>query len=315
MKVFFIVGAPRSGTTLLQRLLDHHPAIAVCPETNLFVHLQQRKLQDVIQNEVEYQSLLAAVADRLKKFNDPAYDLVVAFQEKNWNFPLRTKHLLESFAEAYLEQKGRSVLGEKTPEHLLHLPLIKQLCPLAKTVIIARHPLDVIASALKLQQKYTQDASTADRRLAHLARLVKQSWYKHRQAVARYPDQVFELQYEQLVQEPEKCLEGICQFLQLEYSPDMLSYHQQSLVTEGAESKANAIEPFLETNKPIFQQSIGRYASTLSEEQITFVQYCLGAAFIKSLPYDLPPRSRSLTLKQWKLVLETRLKFLVRQLL
>jgi hypothetical protein len=136
-QLFFIGGAPRSGTTWLQQILNAHPDIS-CAGEGLF----QKHLAD---------PLHSMMAQRRQ-----------ALEAKNTNFfrhtggyvlPTRddTEFLIgTAILEALLRQAGGKpylAVGEKTPENVFFFPCLKRLFPGAKFIGIARDPRDVLASA------------------------------------------------------------------------------------------------------------------------------------------------------------------------
>jgi hypothetical protein len=136
-QLFFVGGAPRSGTTWLQQILNAHPDIS-CAGEGLF----QKHLAD---------PLHGMMAQRRQ-----------ALETKNTNFfrhtggyALPTQNDTEfligtAVLQAFLRQTGGKpylAVGEKTPENVFFFPRLKRLFPGAKFIGIARDPRDVLASA------------------------------------------------------------------------------------------------------------------------------------------------------------------------
>ena len=119
----FIVGFPRSGTTLLDTLLRQHPKIDIIEEKNML--------------------------DLAKKtFNSKQVpDCITAFPSKDEIEQAR--HTYASELEKHRENKNATIVIDKLPLHILDMPLIYQLFPNAKFIFAVRHPLDTILSNWK----------------------------------------------------------------------------------------------------------------------------------------------------------------------
>lgn len=125
----FVVGAPRSGTTWLQLLLEQHPAVATCPETHLFdgylAPLYDRWAWER-ENELSGLSVLVEVEDL-----------------DGWS-----RRLFQDVRRRQSGGAGDAVFVEKTPQHALHVNLAARLFPSARFLHLIRDPRDVAASLL-----------------------------------------------------------------------------------------------------------------------------------------------------------------------
>lgn len=130
---FFVVGSPRSGTTLLQAMLNRHPDIVVPPETKVYCDFDgcSRTQQ-------------ARCLDRLRSdFSLP----------KEWCFPPNAEQLLVSLQSQFLKTVGRANakwVGEKTPEHTSRLLRIREDFPEAPIIAVVRNGFDVAASLTRV---------------------------------------------------------------------------------------------------------------------------------------------------------------------
>jgi len=136
-QLFFVGGAPRSGTTWLQQMLGAHPDVC-CRGEGLFLnHLA-----------VPLERMMAQRSKVIEGKNKGIFG-----HNGGYPLPLRAdgEFLMGSAILLALRQQtaGKSYLavGEKTPENVFFFPRLKQLFPNAKCIAIARDPRDVLASA------------------------------------------------------------------------------------------------------------------------------------------------------------------------
>ena len=105
----FIVGNPRSGTTLTAVLLDRHSKIAVPPETNFF-NLFLPTIQN--KDKLDYESMVRFTlqSDRIKDLNLDAENVLENFR----HYPLSVYNLLRVILEEYTKKRGKVRPGKKT---------------------------------------------------------------------------------------------------------------------------------------------------------------------------------------------------------
>lgn len=136
-QLFFVGGAPRSGTTWLQQMLDAHPDIS-CQGEALFWKQLAVPLQDLMaQRSQALQAKNTTIFRHTGGYALPAPD--------DTEFLLGTAILL-AFRRQLAGGTCRAV-GEKTPENVFFFPRLKHLFPDAKLIAIARDPRDVLTSA------------------------------------------------------------------------------------------------------------------------------------------------------------------------
>lgn len=136
-QLFFIGGAPRSGTTWLQQMLDAHPAISCRGEALFMKHLSE--------------PIDALIAQRRTALDAKAR----AIFKHTGGYPLPTEddadYLIGAAILLALDQQEITTniiaIGEKTPENVFLFPRLKRIFPAAKFIAIARDPRDVLTSA------------------------------------------------------------------------------------------------------------------------------------------------------------------------
>ena len=203
----FLLGFPRSGTTLLEVALDGHPRVASLQEHELLRHGVLRFMRE----PVDFEALLQADEAELR-----------ALRETYWR----------EVREGGAEVDGKLFL-DKHPLHTLKLPLIARLFPKAKILFATRDPRDVLLSCYRrrfamnpaMYQLLTLEGAAmfydVTMRLAVLARpLLGLDW----QAV----------RYESLVDELELQLRSICDYLELDWVENLGDFAARAQASERA---------------------------------------------------------------------------------
>ena len=214
-QLFFIGGAPRSGTTWLQHLLDAHPDIS-CRGEGLFQQELARPMDAVMAQRRQ------ALADKnATTFKDFAGFALPA--ERNSDVLLGTAILLELRQQC--AAKPCHAVGEKTPENVFLFPRLKRLFPQAKFIGIARDPRDSLSSAWHFWAKPNLGrgggAAQAEFVMAELAGLEEGLGCCLDHAAA-YPDDCRIFTYESLLRIPEPIVAGLFRFLDVSDAPDLV---------------------------------------------------------------------------------------------
>lgn len=198
----FVVGFPRSGTTLLEQMLDAHPRLQSMDERP-FLNLLAGQLHAVgIEIPEDLAKLTQRDCDELRK----GYVLMGCRK---------------------IARRWDARLVDKNPLNMLWLPMLHRLFPHAKIILAVRHPCDVIWSCY-LQNFRAAPLASACRSLAHLARsyvAAMQFWLHHVEVF--HPD-VFVSRYEDLVADTPARMQGIAEFLGLADADKMMSFAERA---------------------------------------------------------------------------------------
>ena len=218
MQQLFLVGCPRSGTTILQSLLAAHPDITSFPETQFFLHLWGDDLGRTL-------------AERLTIFfaEDIARPEFLETMQPYQNVTDRIKWFV-SILDELAAENGNNIWLEKTPQHLFFIEDITQHLPEAKFIHITRNPLDPIAS-LYLATRMPPKPGRSWGEPWTLERCVT-LWKQSDRATKFYADnpQHLVVSYEELTANPPAILSECCKFIGVEYSPEMLAgYKSEAL--------------------------------------------------------------------------------------
>lgn len=215
--LFFLVGCPRSGTTLLQQMLDAHPAIAVAPETHFIRRFWLRRSRypmDTTQQVTQLVDDIIAQPEFLEMGLDPHHYRSYAIRLRDHSDLLRL--LLSQFAA----RQGKQIVGEKTPNHLLYMNVLNELFPDARFVHLVRDPRAVVNS-----WRTVPWSRGSPRRDAEVWRRYESTARKQNRQLG---DAIMTVYYEDLLTSPGAVLSEVCRHLGVAFTPSMLDYHIQT---------------------------------------------------------------------------------------
>ncbi len=213
----FIVGSPRSGTTLLSAMLSGHSNLSCGPETQFFSKLRKNTLDEAIGDE-NWPSLAIESLLSLTLSEQPVYSLFGETRDSLSKYLTAQKPSITSMLEAlclshaFREDKTRWV--EKTPNHILHLEKIRELYPEARIIRIMRDPRDSAISMAKLP--WTSDSFVTNSYLW-------MEWYELSRNFLESDALSISVRYEDILQKPTQKLVEICEFIGEKFEQKMLN--------------------------------------------------------------------------------------------
>jgi hypothetical protein len=218
----FVVGCPRSGTTMLRRMLDAHPSIAMTRETHWipkFVppgdgHVTPELVAELCEHPKFAKLRLSREEVERAGAGSPLYATFVA-----------------ALFDRYGEKAGKPLVGDKTPGYVRAIPLLHWLFPHARFVHLVRDGRDVCLSALGWEPKQAgfrrRFPTWADAPVATCALWWSSQVLPGRQAGRELPPGLYhEVRYDELAAKPEATLRALCAFLGVDYSDTMARYHE-----------------------------------------------------------------------------------------
>lgn len=260
----FIVGVPRSGTTLLRLMLDAHPTLAIPPETYF-----APDLIDQCRTGTTAPELIAMLTAhrRWGDFNvDPA-ELERRFAQ---NGELRPAPALRAFYELYAEGQQKERWGDKTPRYVRSMRKIGKVLPEARFIHMIRDGRDAAVS----HQDATVKEDVPMRRQARKWKRRIRKARKESEDLTGY----IEVRYESLVTDPEAEVRRVCELIELDWDPAMLNYHETAgermaelgrdlPAAEGRVEKAgeDRLAGFTLTSEPPRTDRIARWRSQMTE--------------------------------------------------
>jgi len=221
----FVVGCPRSGTTLLQRMLDSHPQLAVANDTHFITRAAKRVLRKDPRPALTAE-LVGAVKSYRRFYRMGLEDAEV--DDAAVNCPDYAEFVSRLYALRG-QKKQKPLSGEKTPDFCRKIPVLHSLFPLARFVHIIRDGRNTALSTLEWAS-----ASKGPGRWSLWGEDPLGTcalWWRW-QAGAGLRDgntlgsaHYLQVSYEDLVANPAKKLQSIALFLGIPYTNDMVNYH------------------------------------------------------------------------------------------
>lgn len=211
-QLIFLIAPPRSGSTLMTRMLGAHSQIHAPAEPHLLTPLAHLGYYASVE-KAPYDPVIARAGIRELVSDLPG-------NENDYLDSLRS--YTDSIYAKLLAPSGRSMLLDKTPAYALVLDFAAKLYPDAKYVVLTRHPLAVWSS-------YVSSFFDGDHAVAHNHNPLMERYVP---AIARFlrekPVSFHHIQYEDLVREPEKHMESICAYIGIPFEPEMVNYGDQT---------------------------------------------------------------------------------------
>ena len=272
----FLVGAPRSGTTLLRYVLSSHSRIYIPPESNFIPRVLGHHPTNTLEPS-EAVRMLETIMTYRSFFKDWQGALPTPAAVVDSVADLRPATVLDAVYSEYARQYGAKRWGDKSPIYTMHIDAIARAFPTSQFIHIIRDARDV---ALSMQQAYrgarffymdvyysacswktrVEDALSSGSRLDR----------------SRY----FQLRYEDLVARPEAVIRDVCAFLGEEYE------HAMTQPRREASRHFHSRGIHRATREPINTSASGRWRREMSVTDQRLVQSVAGD-LLNALGYEL----------------------------
>lgn len=281
-QIFFILGRPRSGTTLLRTLLDAHPEIKVPPEYPVLLNLYKEFGKCKIFSPELKKRFFEAFKERLASQN-----WQYSYLEINETSLLRDLEALpesSSFGDVFKlfylhytsifpHKQAIKAIGDKNPIFATYGWRLKRIFPDARFIYIVRDYRDNFLSVRKFSFE------------APVVALQAYRWkYVVRKALdfkLQYPDQTLIIRYEDLVDNPEMVLRQVLTFLGMKWDSQMLDYYKYVEVVKEKYDK-ELLELFHKNlGNPVNKSTIGQWKISLSKKEIQMADFVIGEWAVK----------------------------------
>ena len=236
----FMIGFPRSGTTLLDSILRSHTDIEVVEEKPMI--------------EILISNIKNFTNGNLKRLNELNDDNLKEL--RNVYFEKR---------KIYLENNSNSkIIIDKLPLNIIYVPEILRVFPNARFIFSLRHPYDSVLSCyfqnFKLNSSMSNFLKLEDS--ANFYDTVMQLWTTYKKI---FNPKVYELKYEDLIFSFENSVKKVLNFLEIEWKDDLYNFN------EIAKKRRITTPSYYQVTQPINNKAIGRwknYNNQLNETKL-----------------------------------------------
>jgi tetratricopeptide (TPR) repeat protein len=227
-----LCGHPRSGTTLLEQVLDSHPAVLTAEETHILHDEAYLPLSRGFTAEASvFEVLESAPASRLRQSREDYF----------------------RFTELYLgKSRGDKMLVDKNPALNTLIPAAVRIFPEVKFLIALRDPRDVCLSCF-MQSLSPNPISSAYLSLEGTVTQYLSVMGLWRTLLPRLKNPFIEVRYEELVADLEGTSRKVLQFLEVQWDEQVLRFD------EHARTKSLRSPSYAEVTRPVSKRAIGRW--------------------------------------------------------
>jgi tetratricopeptide (TPR) repeat protein len=236
----FILGMPRSGTTLTEQIIAAHSKAQGVGELNRFSLLQTHFLNDYSND-----------ANRRRLFDNA----------RKGELKARAQETIDLY-DILTDQKSERIV-EKTPMNFLAVGYLKLCFPFAKFVHCRRHPADNFISAYQNQMNRAHDYAYDQSAYAN-SYVMQDKMVQYWRSIGI---DIFELDYETLTSEPEPTARKLLEHLELEWEPDCLNFYkkERSVRTFSTLQVRNAVNTSSVERWKKYEKHLGPFFKTLQD--------------------------------------------------
>jgi hypothetical protein len=216
----FVVGAGRSGTTLLRAMLDSHPDLAV-PGESWFIVEYAPRFRHRWWRRFDGDAFSTALFEHsyFMRWGLDASDVRAALAAAP---PADYASAVRAVYVGYAARQGKARYCDKTPGYVLHIDVLSDLFAESCFVHLIRDGRDVALSLREIDEWGPSKVAGAAK-----------YWVEHVNAgrvsgQALGPSRYLEVRYEDLVDDPESALRSVCGFIDLPFDDCMLSYYERA---------------------------------------------------------------------------------------
>jgi len=254
----------RSGTTLLQAMLNAHPDISFLPEIHFIRNGVINQVLSNIYKKHGKDGILTEFREnrQFKRLKIPEASLIEDIRGSSDV----AGQIHGNIIRFYRTEKGAKWIGEKEPRAIEWLKPLSHLYPSIKWIQIIRDPRDVLLSK--------QKAAWSQKRPSIIHIMIGAYQLElYKRAVQSESAMVYNLRYEKLINDPQDELKKLASFLGVPYSDTMVEYHKNAgeLIADDERAwKENVFKPVVKNNTDKWKTGLSSFQIALVQQVVTF---------------------------------------------
>ncbi len=216
--MLFVISSPRSGSTMLERMLESHSQIQGGPEAHLLTPLAHLGVWDKV-DKAPYDHVLAAESQKL---------FIQQLPQGEQDYWEACRAYCDVLYGRLMQQNDKSICLDKTPAYGLILPFMAKVFPDAKYVVLTRHPLATFSS-------FANSFFDGDYQVAQNYNPLLNRYVPALAAFLRQSEVPFiHVRYEDLVSDPETWMKKIYDYIGIPFEQETITYgdHQRDATAE-----------------------------------------------------------------------------------
>ncbi len=267
---FFIIGRPRSGTTLIRMVFDAHPNVNIPIESPFIVSMYGRYKKVRIWNKKNLQQFY----DDLFSFNHFSEWTLDTDRLKSELFAMEGEHdfneliqIVYSNYKSMFPKEEILLQGDKNPYFTLYINKLAKIFPEAKFLFIYRDYRDHFYSMSRVDFE------------ADIPALIAWRWKYYvrdtERFIKKHQDRSLLFRYEDFVDSPTKYLKQFCSFLNIPHDKNVLDYY--TVKDTAKKFHAEEMEKYhTSLMKPVNKSRIGLWKAKLSDKQVKELDCVVG---------------------------------------
>lgn len=258
----FIVGASRSGTTMLRLILNAHPRLGIPQEFAYFHGVLQGRSENWRMPELSEDQYHQLVRKFLRRRSHVFLEVGVEELEQKI-MQSGARDLREPYriaASEWATHFAKPRWGEKTPKNLHYVDILADMFPAARFLYLIRDPRAVVSS-MNRSPYYSPDSVF---NALNWRRSASDGYHLLETVVAA--SNRMTIRYEDLIEEPAKYLQIICSFIGESFYDDMLEFHRESKRFMGPVIRTPSIM------QPIRKANSAKWKDHLTNGEIAAIQ-------------------------------------------
>jgi hypothetical protein len=263
----FILGVPRSGTTLLRVLLDSHSEIAGAPETSWITGgYTNYSLRDLVER------LGSDKLGATRNLNGVTVDVLVA----------SARSFTETLFAAYLSKRNKKHLVLKTPDDIRYIEFLGELYPDSRYIHMYRDGRDVACSTYAQKGRFFGDKLLSEYGEFTILNSLRR-WYDWELKVLSFIENknVLSVSYESLTADPERVLKDVSSFIGVPFEQEMLDYTKFDHEYPDWEAGSTDVRQ----KKTLEAVSVGRWKAEIPGSDWDYIDLHFGS-LLKRLGYE-----------------------------